>query len=1082
MTRTVRALSVYAVAALAFAGCNCRSANIGNSYAELGVVWRDVDGAERVNRDATFDFGSAFVGERIQKTLVVRNMGASPLTLLDIEHVDGAPVSVGDNQVAGSAFELKFVPGTQVLPGDQVQFDMFFTPRAGKDATVPVEAFLSVVKLHAAGPRPDDATALLTLTGNGEAGACLLPKELDFGPVPVGETFQLRHPLKNPASVDGRGFIGEPTGGDFAAFGIAPGAAKGEVLIPAGGQTDAVYTFAPTELREYSSKVRLKGAGDCPEAEIVIKGKGADDVLSWTPSSLDFGYVSPNVAAPKQVVFTNLSNVPITLRGIMSTNGAEFFPEHQAGQPDATTFTIPGGGVPYPMNVYCKPSSLGPKSAVLQFDTGLSKMPRGQVTLKCFGGGPSIRVTPRPTLAFGKVGYFPGTAFNVVRKVSVANVGTKPPVPDKSANLFLGQVDPTNGPGQLPLLALTPLNGNTSANEFQVTLPANYDPQNGIEAVAGRNVVDLQVTLTPQSLGTKEAELTLYSNDPVEPAIKVKLTADAQQLPPCNYKVSPTSLNFGLVTPPSFKELPVTITNLGQNPGDVCYLSGIEVAAGSDPAYSITGGPIVSKELQPKESLQVLVRISPQGQVTQTLQTLNGLMQFNVTSPTAPQVTVPLTAAVGPVCVAITPDTLDFGTVRKGCNSATRQFSVYNICNSTVYLQGFDVPSAAGQAPGGPDCPGLSACPEFHLVSTPAVPSGGLALNPGAAPVTFQAKYLPIDVGTDNGAVAVNVIQNGSPVAYLVSLSGTGDLVGKQKDTFQQDLTPKADILVAVDDSCSMSDKQTNLANNFTSFIQYAVGTGVDWQMGVVTTSDDEPIPCFNGICPPQPKNAGGKLIGDANNPKILKQNTPSVEQKFSSKVKVGTDGATEVGLTTALKALTPPLIANENAGFLRYDANLAIVVVSDAGDQSAEPYSYFFNRLLNIKGYNRASMFTFNLIGPLASAAPGNCTYDDYTNSATYQQMATQTGGVMYEVCTPDWNQKLQDLGKTAFGYRTMFFLNSTPDFTGGKTLDVRVNGALSPTGDWTYDAATNAVKFAPTKTPGPGQQLTVEYFTACL
>jgi hypothetical protein len=1080
MTR-LRALSVFtALAALAVSGCDCRGANTANSFGELVVVWRDADNAERLNRDATYDFGNAFVGERIAKKLIVRNVGARPLTLVALEKVEGNDVSIADALIATSAFDVRFEPNTIVGASEQVEFDMYFTPRAGKDATNPIEAFLSVLKLSATGTRAEDATALVTLKGNGEAGNCLIPKELDFGPVPVGETFELRHTFTNRASVTGHAYIGDPTGGDAAAFAVKPGEPKGDVTMTPNFSLDAVYTFSPTEMRAYSSRVKMKGPGDCPEAEIDIKGSGTDEVLSWAPSSLNFGYVSPGVAAPKKVLFTNLSKAPITLRNINTTQG-EFFIDKQASQADATTFVVAGGGVTE-MTVYFKPAVLGPKTGTLNFSTGLKKNPQGAVALQGMGGGPSIRVTPRPTLAFGKVGYFPGTSFNIVRKISVMNVGTKPNPPDKTANLYLGQVDPVSGPGQLPFITITPKNANTDANEFVLNIPSNYDFQNGIEATAGKNVIDLTVVLSPQSLGLKEAELKLFSNDPVEPEITLTLTADAQQLPPCNYQVTPGSLNFGLVTPPQFRDLPLSITNLGQNAGDVCYLSGIEIAAGSDPAFSIVGGAIASKELQPKETLSLTVRIQPAGAVPNGLLSLNGNLQFNVTSPTSPQVNVPLSASVGPVCLSIAPDTLDFGTVKKGCNSSTRQFSVYNICNSTVYVSGFAMQAGAGQPAGGPDCPGTANCPEFHLTQTPPIPAGNLAINPGAAPVTFQAKYTPIDVGTDTGAISINAIQSGQPVTYLVSLAGTGDLVGKQKDSFQQDLQPKADILLAVDDSCSMSDKQTNLANNFNSFIQYAVGTGVDWQLGTITTSDDEPPICINGFCPPPPSvPAGGKLIGDANNPKILKPSTPGVQSKFSSKVQVGTNGGTEVGLTTSLKALTPPLIANENVGLLRYDANLAIVVVSDAGDQSPEPYSYFYNRFLNIKGFNRASMFTFNVIGPFLSSAPSGCTYDDYTNSATYQQMATNTSGVINEICTPDWAAKLQDLGKTAFGFRTAFFLNSTPDFSGGKTLDVKINGQTVSSSDWTYDAATNAVKFTPTKTPGPGQSLTVEYFTAC-
>ncbi len=81
---------------------------------------------------------------------------------------------------------------------------------------------------------------------------------------------------------------------------------------------------------------------------------------------------------------------------------------------------------------------------------------------------------------------------------------------------------------------------------------------------------------------------------------------------------------------------------------------------------------------------------------------------------------------------------------------------------------------------------------------------------------------------------------------------------------------------------------------------------------------------------------------GNANNPIILTPTTANLQQKFADKVNVGTNGGTETGFEGAMQALTPPNITGENAGFLRYDANLAIVVVSDAGDQGGQPYSYY--------------------------------------------------------------------------------------------------------------------------------------------
>src|SRR5690349_12024624 len=134
MSRSLRALSLAAFAVLSFSACDCRGVNTANAHGELAVVWRDADNAERVNRDGTYDFGTAFVGERIAEKLIVRNLGASSIALVALERTEGAEVTVADAKIDTSAFDVHFVPGTVVLPSDQAEFDMYFTPRAGKDA------------------------------------------------------------------------------------------------------------------------------------------------------------------------------------------------------------------------------------------------------------------------------------------------------------------------------------------------------------------------------------------------------------------------------------------------------------------------------------------------------------------------------------------------------------------------------------------------------------------------------------------------------------------------------------------------------------------------------------------------------------------------------------------------------------------------------------------------------------------------------------------------------------------------------------------------------------------------------------
>lgn len=1077
------ALALFA-AALAMSGCNCKGSQVGTARGEIAVIWRDADGNRMVNRDATYDFGHALVGQQVPKSMLVRNTGAARLTLSKLELASGDPVTIAGAAVANAAFTAEF-NRVDLEPSQETEFALAFTPQA-------LQAnFESHLTLTGEGTRPEDATAAITLLGTGEKGACDLPATIDFGNVPVGETLSYTVPVANPTSVPATGSAGDITGADAAAFGYDPSSVRGSFTVPPANTSNLVFTFSPTEKRLYNASVQLQGAGACPLVTVTITGTGSDDVLSWAPVSLAYGLVSPPFEKGLDVVFTNTSNVPITLHHAQSSMPTDFTHDVPAGQ-DATVFTVPGHGVPTPLTITCHPSGLGHRSATFTFDTGLRRTPTGTIALDCTGGGPKIRVTPRPTLAFGRVGFFPGNpTFNVTRKVTVQNVGTRPNPPDPAANLYLGTVDPTpnpptwpNGtPGQMPLWELVPAAGTDPA-EITVRLGSAYDPNTGLAAVAGANFVDLGVTVTPLSVGLKSADLIIHSNDSTEPDIHVAITADAQQLPPCRLSVAPAVGNFGLVTPGTTKDLPIAITNLGTVATDVCYLSGIDLAVGTSPAYSIVGGPVVEKELQPQETYNVVVRVAPPGPVPATLQTLTGVMQFNVTDPNAPQRSVPLHTNVGPSCLAITPDPLDFGTVKQGCNSAARTFNVYNTCSTPVALTGFAMQAAAGQPPGGPQCPGATACPEFFITQQPAITPGGLTLNPGAAPVTFQVKYHPIDLGTDSGAVAVNAIQSGQSITYLVGLQGNGDAVGIQTDTFTQDLRPKADILLVIDDSGSMSDKQTNLGNNFASFIQYAVAANVDYQIGITTTTTTYGSACPPNLpipCPPINSVAIDGKLRNINGTTILKQTTPNVAALFAQFVNVGTDGSgTELGLEPAVSALTPPLTSAENVGFLRPDANLAIVVVSDAGDQSPQAVSYYQNRLLNVKGFNRLSMFTFNNIGPYAGTPPGACSYDGSSDPSRYLAVVNATSGIHDEICTTNWAATLQGLGRTAFGFRTQFYLGNVPD-TSASPIIVQINGAPAAAGSWTYDAAANAVTFTTTTTPGPGQTLTVTYHTAC-
>ncbi|MHB8875958.1 MAG: choice-of-anchor D domain-containing protein [Myxococcaceae bacterium] len=1054
---------------LALSGCECRTQPGGSRiFGDIGVVYEDGTGTLLTSRDAVYDFGSVFMGQGQPLKLVVKNMASGALDLERLEKESGDSVDLG-LEPGGGIFQVRFEP-RRLEALEVAEFEMtFLAPANESDEVVPHEVRLI---LRAANAPPGAETAVITLKALAIPGRCEVPLKLDFGSVARGDAYTTGIPLPNLTQLETVANVGDPysSSGDHQAFSFTASSARGNVALPPGAARRLELSFKPTESKSYLAFIKVRVSTQCPEYPVQLVGTGVDSVLRWAPVPLDFGYVTPGVEVTRELTFTNLGNTEARVSDFKAAS-AEYRVVPAAGQ-DPTRLTVPPLGGTATLTVAFKPGVLGPRTSRLTFATSLARQASGDATLKGYGGGPDIQVTPSPQLAFGKVAYFAGAnppSFQT-RRLTVMNVGTRPAVPDPNANLKLG----TGGTGDPWTLVAT--NANSSADELQVRFVTPY-PAAGFPAIAGQNFVDLEVKLIPGSLGAKTFDLTIASNDADEPATTIHVSADAVELPDCKYSLTPTALNFGLVAAPGHRDLSFTLKNLGQNPGELCLVSGVDIGAGSDPVFTLPAGAITSKELQPDESMVVLVRATPQGATPSTISSVQGSVQLFISSVLTPTRTVTLSATLAPSCLTVTPDDLDFGTVQKGCNSTARTFTLYNTCATTITLMSVAVQSGAGQPAGGPNCTGTSPCAEFVLLSAPPIPSGGLALTPGGAAPSFTMKYAPIDLGTDSGAVAVRVVQAGTNVTYLVTLQGKGDTVGLNTDIFSQDLKPKADILLVVDNSGSMSDNQQALAANFSSFMKYAIAAGVDYHLAVTTTDMD-------------PGGEQGLFVSGPGHPeKVLTPATLDVENKFKAKVNVGTGGSyEEMCFEPALKALTAPLITDPaaNGGFLRTDATLSVVCISDELEQSPLPVPTYYNQLLNVKGVKNATLFTLSAIAGMFATAPAGC--GAYADDGRYAMMVAQTNGVKDSICTTDWAKTLEGLSKISFGFRTNFFLNAPPDLSGGKALDVKIDGVSVPqvnargSAVWSYDPVGNSVNFEPSFVPEPGQTLSLTYYVTCL
>jgi hypothetical protein len=162
--------------------------------------------------------------------------------------------------------------------------------------------------------------------------------------------------------------------------------------------------------------------------------------------------------------------------------------------------------------------------------------------------------------------------------------------------------------------------------------------------------------------------------------------------------------------------------------------------------------------------------------------------------------------------------------------------------------------------------------------------------------------------------------------------------INTQVDAFDQVVRKKVDVLLIVDNSCSMIDEQNKLAANFENFIEQFLTASVDYQIGVVTTDMED-------------ETQSGRLVGDT---KIITSamDLDTARDTFVDNVKVcATGSGFERGLAAAEAALSEPILSAENAGFLRDDAALSIVFVSDEEDGSARPVGEFLTFFKGLKG-----------------------------------------------------------------------------------------------------------------------------------
>jgi hypothetical protein len=235
----------------------------------------------------------------------------------------------------------------------------------------------------------------------------------------------------------------------------------------------------------------------------------------------------------------------------------------------------------------------------------------------------------------------------------------------------------------------------------------------------------------------------------------------------------------------------------------------------------------------------------------------------------------------------------------------------------------------------------------------------------------------------------------------------------------------KMDLLFVIDDSGSMKEEQANLAANFPKYMkvldayQTELGTPLDYRVAVTTTSRD--VVLFNIVAEAGDNGALRQRCGMTR--RWIERGDPGdLGAQFACLAEVGTAGTSiEMPLEAGIKlALGDRVQDGTNAGFLRDDALLAIVLITDeedcsrqdvvqlsadecvAGSPSLRPVSTYVDLLDQLKT-DRSRWATAVIAGP----GPGQCTsaFGSASEATRLKQFVAETGanGVFSSICEGD-------------------------------------------------------------------------------
>lgn len=886
------------------------------------------------------------------------------------------------------------------------------------------------------------ASTVLTVKGRAISDVyvsplCGLPEDLDFGAVVIGSTKTLEVPICNLSTnglivelIEGENLQSCTTAVSSASYCWRLSETQlgpdGRFELPAEQTYILSIEFSPTSLGP-----RQRGSLRLRTCD----NSACDSELGVSGHGVDSGLsCNPNLdfgeVSPEECVTKSVLCENTGNGPVTISNwgsGADVgLPTDEGFEFEPSAPRVLSEGERSEIDVSFCPTRLGSQSGALYID---ADQPRPRTTISLFGagGGPDIEVLPGE-LAFGLASIQVATQ----RSILITNTGF--------ADLEI-----------------------TSINADALSTGLFSAPGSGPGAIAPGGSMHISVEFQPLRPGPVRSELIITSNDPGNPEIVVALSGEGISLPSCQFVLSQPQLSFGRVRSQHSLQKVIGVRNAGRSD---CLLGAVHLDPGSDPEFGLSNAPPSSLRLAPDEVHLIAVQYAPQQPATNA-----GVLEISLSSFATPVVRIPLAGEGIDDGLLVAPRQLDFGNPGLGCSSPIRTVTIYNPSAMPANISMLEFESG----PSGP----------FTILQAPILP---MSIPPGAR-LTVDLQFAGTSLGPKSDALHIAGLRGGVPITYYVTLQGEPNPSGAQVERFEQVANRKVDLLFVVDNSESTAQERALLADSFPAVIQRARAEGIDYQVGLITTDPD--IEAGRLVHPGGPR---ARAFSGPIGLRIITETTqPTAEAQFrfhAQAFPIPGGRFDEAGLWAANQAIRPFLLRGHNSDFLRPDAALTVVYLSDESDQSSRtigaPFDaaeYYRDALLALKGPGAKNLVT---ISAIVGDAPSGCNGPTGAAAAgpRYIRLARETGGYNASICTSDWPRMMADLSFQALGMRSKFFLEKVP-LAG--SIQVEVDGvqvpATSQSGglNWRYEASDSSLVFTPFAQPIVGAQITVTSTSTC-